>query len=87
MSARLPARRWREAGVRAAHCGWLVADELGSQYRDAILNYFHERLTSGVVEGLNNKLKLLKRRAFGYRNFAHFRLRVLVECDGGAGAH
>jgi transposase len=54
---------------------------------DAILNYFHERLTSGVVEGLNTKLKLLKRRAFGYRNFAHFRLRVLVECDGGAGAH
>ncbi len=54
---------------------------------DAILNYFHERLTSGFVEGLNNKLKLIKRRAFGYRNFAHFRLRVLVECDGQAGAH
>lgn len=54
---------------------------------DPILNYFHERLTSGVVEGLNTKLKLIKRRAFGYRNFGHFRLRALVECDGGAGAH
>ncbi|MDP9372744.1 MAG: hypothetical protein M3Q65_09895 [Chloroflexota bacterium] len=29
----------------------------------------------------------MKRRAFGYRNFEHFRLRVLVECDGRAGAH
>lgn len=54
---------------------------------EVILNYFHDRLTSGVVEGLNNKLKLIKRRAFGYRNFAHFRLRVLVECDGALRAH
>jgi len=54
---------------------------------DAILNYFHDRLTSGFVEGMNNKLKLLKRRAFGYRNFAHFRLRVLIECDGRPAAH
>jgi len=54
---------------------------------DAILNYFHGRLTSGFVEGLNNKLKLIKRRAFGYRNFAHFRLRALIECDGNGGAH
>jgi transposase len=38
--------------------------------------------SSGFVEGLNNKLKLIKRRAFGYRNFEHFRLRVLWECDG-----
>lgn len=54
---------------------------------DVTLNYFHDRLTSGFVEGLNNKLKPIKRRAFGYRNFEHFRLRVLVECDGRAGAH
>ena len=49
---------------------------------EAILNYFPHRLTSGFVEGLNNKLKLIKRRGFGFRNFDHFRLRVLVECDG-----
>lgn len=52
-----------------------------------ILNYFHERLTSGFVEGMNNKRKLIKRLAFGYRNFTHFRLRVLVECDGGMESH
>jgi transposase len=54
---------------------------------EVILNYFHDRLTSGFVEGLNNKLKLIKRLAYGYRNFAHFRLRVLVECDGGMESH
>ena len=47
-----------------------------------ILNYFHERLTSGKVEGLNNKIKVIKRCAYGFVNFEHFRLRVLVECGG-----
>lgn len=47
-----------------------------------ILNYFHTRLTSGGVEGLNNKIKVVKRCAYGFRNFEHFALRVLVECDG-----
>jgi transposase len=54
---------------------------------EVILNYFQDRLTSGFVEGMNNKLKLIKRLAYGYRNFAHFRLRVLVECDGGMDSH
>ena len=45
-----------------------------------ILNYFLNRVTSGFVEGMNNRLKLIKRRGFGYRNFEHFRLRVLEEC-------
>jgi transposase len=49
---------------------------------DVIVYYFHERLTSGFVEGMNNKIKLIKRRGFGYRNFEHFCLRVLCECDG-----
>jgi transposase len=49
-----------------------------------ILNYFNDHITSGLVEGLNNKVKLIKRRAYGFRNFNHFRLRLLVECDGSA---
>jgi transposase len=40
---------------------------------DKITNYFLQRTTSGMVEGINNKIKLIKRRAFGFRNFEHFR--------------
>lgn len=47
-----------------------------------ILNYFPARLSSGRVEGLNTKIKLIKRSGYGFRNFAHFALRVQVECDG-----
>lgn len=47
---------------------------------ELILNYFVERWTNAFAEGINNKIKLIKRRAFGFTNFDHFRLRILVEC-------
>ncbi len=43
-----------------------------------IIAYFDEGTTQGVVEGINNKLKLIKRRAFGFRNFNNFQLRSLL---------
>lgn len=52
-------------------------------WEEWILNYFSSgKITNGVVEGINNKLKLIKRRAYGYRNNDNFRQRVLVECRG-----
>lgn len=49
-----------------------------SNWMDKIANYFHHRTTSAMVEGINNKIKLIKRRAFGFRNFHNFRLRVIA---------
>ena len=34
--------------------------------------------TSGAVEGINNKLKLIKRSGYGFRNFDNFRVRCLL---------
>ena len=48
-------------------------------WSEQILNYFFERRTNAFAEGVNNKIKLIKRRAFGYTNFNHFRLHILVE--------
>jgi transposase len=41
------------------------------RHRELILNYFRARkkLSSGVVEGLNNKAKLTMRKAYGFRTF------------------
>ena len=36
-----------------------------TKYKTTILNYFKERKNSGFVEGLNNKIKVLKRRCYG----------------------
>ncbi len=43
-------------------------------------NYFRFRVTSAVSEGHNNVIKMLKRRAFGYRNMAYFKLKILQVC-------
>ncbi len=49
---------------------------------DAIANYFRNRYTSGFVEGLNTKLKLLKRRCYGIFNFDHLFQRITLDLDG-----
>ena len=42
-----------------------------------ILNSFSTPITNGFTEGCNNKIKVLKRNAYGYRNFKRFRNRIL----------
>lgn len=51
------------------------------KWRNEILNYFRTRLTNAMVEGFNNKAKLVKRRAYGYRSFSNYRLRLLDACS------
>lgn len=38
-----------------------------SNHFEHIVNYFHERVTSGFVEGINNKLKVITRRSYGLK--------------------
>lgn len=49
-----------------------------SRWFGEIIQYFEHRTTSGVVEGINNRLKLIKRSGYGFRNFERFRLRCLI---------
>ena len=42
-----------------------------------ILNAFDCLYSNGFTEGVNNKIKVLKRIAFGYRSFRNFRIRIL----------
>jgi len=48
------------------------------RWLDEIIAYFDIRTTSGVVEGINNKLKLIKRYAYGLRNFDNYKNRCLL---------
>ena len=47
-------------------------------WRDEILSFFVGRGSNGFAEGVNTKIKLILRRAFGCPNFTHLRLRILV---------
>ena len=49
------------------------------KYQTYIHNTFsYPGLTNGPLAGINNKIKVLKRTAYGYRNYSHFRDRILL---------
>lgn len=49
-------------------------------WREEILAYFETRLTNARTEGFNNVAKLVQKRAYGYRSFKNYRLRLLNAC-------
>lgn len=51
-------------------------------WRDEIANYFIERRSSGFVEGLNNKIKTIKRRCYGLSNVVHLFQRIYLDLEG-----
>jgi transposase len=43
-----------------------------------IVNYYSCEITSGPLEGLNNKIKTLKRKSYGFRDKEYFKLKILA---------
>ena len=52
-----------------------------------ITGYFEYHISNGCVEGINNKIKLIKRCGYGFRNFENFRVRVLLSCNKSIDLH
>lgn len=46
-------------------------------WKEEILNFFENRITNAKTEGFNNVAKSIIKRAYGFRNFPNYRLRVL----------
>ncbi len=47
-------------------------------HRVGLLNWYDHPISTGPLEGTNNKIGLLQRRAYGYRRYDHFKLRLLT---------
>lgn len=47
-------------------------------WKSYVLTFFKWRVSNGIVEGINNAIKTLKRVAYGCLNFKHFRSRILI---------
>lgn len=45
-------------------------------HRPGLLGYFKHRISTGPLEGMNNKIKVLKRQAYGFRDMDFFKLRL-----------
>ncbi|MBA2365323.1 MAG: ISL3 family transposase [Actinobacteria bacterium] len=49
-------------------------------WREQILNYFDDRVTNAFAEGITNKIKVMKRRSYGFRDPMRYRQKVLLSC-------
>jgi transposase len=47
---------------------------------NVIKNWFKHKYTTALSEGINNVIKVIKRRAYGYRNMSYFRLKIMQVC-------
>ena len=53
-----------------------VANTL-ENYLTELINYFkHNKISNGKAEGINNKIKTLKRQSYGFRDMEYFKLRL-----------
>ena len=46
------------------------------RYSEGLLSYFEHRINNGKAEGINNKIKVLKREAYGFRDQEYFKLKL-----------
>ena len=49
-------------------------------WREELLAYFDEPTTNGYAEGVINKVKVIKRRAYGIPTFDSYRKRIVIAC-------
>jgi transposase len=84
---------WEQPGQRFATAflnGWLRRAEASGvkmlqqmaktleAHRDGLLAYFAYPISTGPLEGTNNKIKTLKRQAYGFRDREFFKLKILA---------
>jgi transposase len=86
-------RFWEQPGKRFATTfldGWLRRAETSgikmlqqmaktlAAHRSGLLAYYEAMITSGPLEGTNNKIKTMKRQAYGFRDTEFFKLKILA---------
>ena len=47
-------------------------------YKSGILAFYDYRISSGPLEGTNNKIKTMKRMAYGFRDMEFFKLKIMA---------
>jgi len=86
-------RFWEQPGKRFATAfldGWIRRAEASgvkmlkqmartlAAHRSGLLAYYDAMITSGPMEGTNNKIKTMKRAAYGFRDPEFFKLKILA---------
>ena len=82
---------WRKVSIKegCGFLGWWIIDALETgipqliktgktllRHWQGLTNYFKHKITNGKTEGINNKIKTMKRQAYGFRDIEYFKLRL-----------
>ena len=69
----------KESGIKE----FIEASDTIENWLEYIVYSFEDkRFSNAYTEGLNNKIKVIKRNAYGYKNFDFFRLRLMYILNG-----
>ena len=73
---------WKLGGARAAHLlNRSRSRFFFSSWSEEIVAMWRFTRNNGITEGFHNKMELINRQAYGFRNFQNYRLRVKVFCS------
>ncbi len=75
-------KQWYQWAVKSRWEPVKKVAKMFQRHLNRILNYFQHRLTNGPIEGINNKIASLIKKAYGYRSFLRFRNDVLFHLGG-----
>jgi transposase len=74
-------KREIEKWLRTAGILYRKSSQTIKSHLEGICNYFTNRTTNAVAEGMNTKIKLIMRQGYGFNNFDNFQLRLLADFD------
>lgn len=49
-----------------------------NRWKHGLLEYFKQKISNGISEGLNNKIKVIKRKSYGFQDMEYFFLKILM---------
>ena len=74
---------WIREASRSELTQLIIAGMSMFKHREGILAWDDNRITTAMVEGINNKIKVMKREAYGFTDDRYFKLRLLALHDAG----
>ena len=80
--AREHLKRWMHSAMRSRLEPFKRLVRMLRDHLDGVLAWTRLRLSNGALEGMNNKIKLVSHRAFGFRRVAHYVVAIHHCCAG-----
>lgn len=72
--------RWTKEAIASSIEAFREIARSFTEKMEYILNWFVRKVSSAISEGINNKIKRLKRMAYGYKDINYFRLKIHQHC-------